>query len=464
MKMTMTSAKLAANRANGQKSQGPRTDAGKQISARNARYTHGLRSRIPHLPSPEDQSVIDRIYSAFHGEYHPITSEETATVREAAVSKWHRDRVARIFDLALAHPNPVDSARALSGLYRHTAAAENRFFRALSALSNLHPCRDVTKEFAPANPASHLNSANDLPERTHHLPVKSTNMPKLISQPTRIEAAGNKPKLIDEYIGRVNSGTSSLSVAHMRSPGGWVEPGQTPEFEEFTVVLKGTLRVEHTGGVIDVQAGQAVVTCQLPGPVSTGTRCRSPLQVQVRTRSSGACPVWARRSRRRAARLTAAARATAGVRRVVVVASPAPRGPVEWAAGRPRVAGRGWVGKVHSCQFSRSPHPSGAPHGPATQFVPDRLVGELGQGNTVRSSPAATSASRTFPSRVCSHSTEDRPPRRAGPRGTDDRARPVLTSLACTSRPRTRCRPASAGHLRHGRDQVSVGGDREAAG
>jgi mannose-6-phosphate isomerase-like protein (cupin superfamily) len=85
-------------------------------------------------------------------------------------------------------------------------------------------------------------------------------MPKLISKPTRIEAAGNKPKLIDEYVGGVNSGTSALSVAHMRSPGGWVEPGQTPEFEEFTVVLKGTLRVEYTGGTIDVQAGQAVVT------------------------------------------------------------------------------------------------------------------------------------------------------------------------------------------------------------
>jgi ethanolamine utilization protein EutQ len=84
-------------------------------------------------------------------------------------------------------------------------------------------------------------------------------MPTLISQPTRIQAAGNKPKLIDEYIGRVNSKTSSASVAHMRSPQGWLEPGQTPEFEEFTIVLKGTLRVEHKGGSLDVQAGQAVV-------------------------------------------------------------------------------------------------------------------------------------------------------------------------------------------------------------
>ena len=85
-------------------------------------------------------------------------------------------------------------------------------------------------------------------------------MPTLISQPTRIQAAGNKPKIIDEYIGRMNSKTSAASVAHMRSPQGWVEPGQTPEFDEFTIVLKGTLRVEHAGGTLDVRAGQAVVT------------------------------------------------------------------------------------------------------------------------------------------------------------------------------------------------------------
>lgn len=84
-------------------------------------------------------------------------------------------------------------------------------------------------------------------------------MPTLIPQPTRIQAAGNKPKLIDEYIGRVNSKTSAASVAHMRSPGGWVEPGQTLDFDEFTVVLKGMLRVEHQGGSLDVHAGQAVV-------------------------------------------------------------------------------------------------------------------------------------------------------------------------------------------------------------
>ena len=85
-------------------------------------------------------------------------------------------------------------------------------------------------------------------------------MPILIPKPTRITAAGNKPKLIDEFVGRVNSAESHLSIAHMRSPGGWVEPGQTPEFDEFTVVLKGMLRVAHKQGALDVAAGQAVIT------------------------------------------------------------------------------------------------------------------------------------------------------------------------------------------------------------
>jgi ethanolamine utilization protein EutQ len=84
-------------------------------------------------------------------------------------------------------------------------------------------------------------------------------MPTLVAHPTRITAAGNKPKLIDEYIGRVNSETSAVSVAHMRSPQGWKEPGQTPEFDEFTVVLKGTLRVRHKDGELDVVSGQAVI-------------------------------------------------------------------------------------------------------------------------------------------------------------------------------------------------------------
>ena len=83
--------------------------------------------------------------------------------------------------------------------------------------------------------------------------------PVLISHPSRIEAAGNKPKLIDEYVGRVNSGTSTVSVAQMRSPGGWQEPGQRPEFDEFTVVLKGSLQVEYEGGSLEVRAGQAVI-------------------------------------------------------------------------------------------------------------------------------------------------------------------------------------------------------------
>jgi ethanolamine utilization protein EutQ (cupin superfamily) len=84
-------------------------------------------------------------------------------------------------------------------------------------------------------------------------------MPTLISQPTRIQAAGTKPKLIDEYIGRVNSKTGALSVAHMRSPQGWQEPGQRPEFDEFTVVLSGTLKVKHEAGEMTVSAGQAVI-------------------------------------------------------------------------------------------------------------------------------------------------------------------------------------------------------------
>jgi mannose-6-phosphate isomerase-like protein (cupin superfamily) len=85
-------------------------------------------------------------------------------------------------------------------------------------------------------------------------------MPTLIAQPTRIRAAGNKPKIIEEHIGRVNSATSNVSVAHMRSPGGWLEPGQKPDFDEFTIVVRGVLRVEYEGGLMDVNAGQAVIT------------------------------------------------------------------------------------------------------------------------------------------------------------------------------------------------------------
>ena len=89
---------------------------------------------------------------------------------------------------------------------------------------------------------------------------KGFHVPRLVSAPTVIQAAGNKPKRIEEFIGRVNSGTSAVSVARMQSPSGWVEPGQTPEFDEYTVVLKGMLRVTSKSGSIDVEAGQGIVT------------------------------------------------------------------------------------------------------------------------------------------------------------------------------------------------------------
>jgi len=84
-------------------------------------------------------------------------------------------------------------------------------------------------------------------------------MPTLINSPKRIPSAGNKPKVIDEFAGGATTGDKRLSVAKMISPGGWTEPGQTPEFDEFTVVLAGVLRVEHKGGVIDVKQGQAII-------------------------------------------------------------------------------------------------------------------------------------------------------------------------------------------------------------
>jgi len=82
-------------------------------------------------------------------------------------------------------------------------------------------------------------------------------MPKLIEAPTQIPVPGNK--IIDEYIGRVNSGDSQTSIAHMRSPAGWSEPGQRPDFDEYTVVLKGVMRVEHEAGFTEVKAGQAII-------------------------------------------------------------------------------------------------------------------------------------------------------------------------------------------------------------
>ncbi len=83
--------------------------------------------------------------------------------------------------------------------------------------------------------------------------------PRLIPEPTRVAAAGTKPKIIDEYVGRLATGEQRLSVAHMRSPGGWEEPGQTPAFDEFTVVLRGRLVVTSAAGELAVSAGQAVV-------------------------------------------------------------------------------------------------------------------------------------------------------------------------------------------------------------
>ncbi len=85
-------------------------------------------------------------------------------------------------------------------------------------------------------------------------------MPELIAQPTVIEAAGNKAKLIREYVGRINTQTEAVSIAHMSSPSGWIEPGQRPDFDEYTVVLKGRLRVDYNGGSLEVAAGQAVLT------------------------------------------------------------------------------------------------------------------------------------------------------------------------------------------------------------
>lgn len=98
-------------------------------------------------------------------------------------------------------------------------------------------------------------------------------MPELIRQPSRVTAAGEPPKLIDEYVGRVNTGQAELSIAHMRSPSGWAEPGQRPEFDEFTIVLRGALVVESDDGSLTVRAGEAVharpgewVRYSTPGP------------------------------------------------------------------------------------------------------------------------------------------------------------------------------------------------------
>jgi mannose-6-phosphate isomerase-like protein (cupin superfamily) len=87
-------------------------------------------------------------------------------------------------------------------------------------------------------------------------------MPRHIASPTRVVAAGTPPKTILEYVGRVNSKTSDVSIAHMQSPQGWLEPGQTPEFDEYTLVLHGMLQVKHAGGTLEVHAGQAVIVAR----------------------------------------------------------------------------------------------------------------------------------------------------------------------------------------------------------
>ncbi len=100
-------------------------------------------------------------------------------------------------------------------------------------------------------------------------------MVRLISKPSIVQAAGNKPKIIEEFIGRLNSGTDGVSIAKMTSPGGWIEPGQTPEFDEYTIVFKGLLRVTTKTETIDVVAGEAVITykgewVQYSTPLSEG--------------------------------------------------------------------------------------------------------------------------------------------------------------------------------------------------
>ena len=87
-------------------------------------------------------------------------------------------------------------------------------------------------------------------------------MPTFIPSPSIIKAAGNKPKVIEEFIGRVNTSTNGLSIARMKSPSGWIELGQTPEFDEYTIVLRGTLRVKTKTGLIDVAAGQAIIVAK----------------------------------------------------------------------------------------------------------------------------------------------------------------------------------------------------------
>src|SRR5205807_3203068 len=110
------------------------------------------------------------------------------------------------------------------------------------------------------SPVSNCYLVFSLPQSISSWGKRSKPLTRLIETPTRVQSAGNMPKIIDEFVGRLNTREGRLSVAHMRSPAGWQEPGQTPEFEEYTIVLKGCLRVRHQGGELEVRAGQAVVT------------------------------------------------------------------------------------------------------------------------------------------------------------------------------------------------------------
>src|SRR3954468_23233530 len=136
-------------------------------------------------------------------------------------------------------------------------------------------------------------------------------MPELIERPSTVEAAGTKPKLIEEFVGRVNTGEERLSVARMTSPQGWVEPGQRPEFDEWTLVLDGCLRVEHESGTLDVRGGQAVLVrggewVRYSSPEEGGASYVGCLPPGVRARDGP--PRRRRRARRRIGHLTAGGR------------------------------------------------------------------------------------------------------------------------------------------------------------
>ncbi len=128
------------------------------------------------------------------------------------------------------------------------------------ALREAEVLRTAKRRFSPKTPVASAPLREPPVAAAAPTEVRVPAPPTLLAHPTIIQAAGNKPKTIEEFAGRVNSGHRTVSVARMVSPEGWVEPGQQPEFEEITVVLRGMLRVEHRGGVLDVHAGQAVVS------------------------------------------------------------------------------------------------------------------------------------------------------------------------------------------------------------